>query len=231
MLDSRNLSESCEDYARKTVSFLMHATGSSAVVFTWLEAHTGRPPVIQLGSDDRKIHEYYSDYQHTDPMRADRLASSRKTFEALSIASVTQDQELLYQYQPHLKKYGVVEEFDFIFWAGGEAVASAALVQTHEKSTLLSMQALKEMQSYLQYGFSLLPPVKIRDNKQQLKLHFKLTPKEMAVAELLVAGEPNKSIASHMGVEVATVKTHLIHLFQKLEVQSRSKAVSLLTAH
>ncbi|RRV10499.1 LuxR family transcriptional regulator [Pseudomonas sp. v388] len=230
MFDTRRLSISCEDYARKTVSFLKHSTGSSAVVFTWWEDHSEFPPTIQLGGDSRKIREYYCDYQRSDPMRAERLAALGKTFETLSEASEQHDEELLEQYQPHLHKYGVIEEIDFIFWAGGKAVASAALVQTQDTSTSLGIIALKEMQGYLQYGFSLLPAVKMRDREQRLRDRYKLTPKEIAVAELLVLGESNKSIASLMDVELATVKTHLIHLFQKLEVQSRSKAVSLLNA-
>jgi predicted ATPase/DNA-binding CsgD family transcriptional regulator len=50
-----------------------------------------------------------------------------------------------------------------------------------------------------------------------------LTPSERRVVELVAAGLPNKDIAAKLFVSVATVKTHLIHVYAKLEVRTRSE--------
>jgi len=49
-----------------------------------------------------------------------------------------------------------------------------------------------------------------------------LTPTEARVVELVAEGLPNKEIAAKLFVSVATVKTHLLHVYGKLEVRTRA---------
>lgn len=53
-----------------------------------------------------------------------------------------------------------------------------------------------------------------------------LTPREIAVLQLVAAGHSNKSAARALFVTEATVKSHLVQVFMKLEVDSRTAAVS-----
>lgn len=53
----------------------------------------------------------------------------------------------------------------------------------------------------------------------------KLTEREHAVLKQLVSGASNQEIARSLFVTEATVKTHLTHIFMKLGVGSRSKAI------
>jgi len=50
-----------------------------------------------------------------------------------------------------------------------------------------------------------------------------LTPTESRVVELIASGLPNKEIAEKLFVSLATVKTHLVHVFTKLDVRSRTE--------
>ena len=60
-----------------------------------------------------------------------------------------------------------------------------------------------------------------------LALLYDLTPAEIRVFELIVAGEAPSSIASVLGVAPSTVRTHLIHLFQKTACRKQSELVKL----
>ncbi len=53
----------------------------------------------------------------------------------------------------------------------------------------------------------------------------KLTPRELQVLELLSTGKTNSQIADTLFVSEATVKTHLVHIFEKLDVATRGQAV------
>lgn len=53
----------------------------------------------------------------------------------------------------------------------------------------------------------------------------KLTEREVEVLRLLAEGSANKQIARTLFVTEATVKSHLAHIFTKLGVDSRSRAV------
>lgn len=54
---------------------------------------------------------------------------------------------------------------------------------------------------------------------------YNLTNREQEVLKLLVEGACNQTIAKDLCVTVATVKAHLTAIFEKLEVDSRSKAI------
>ena len=53
-----------------------------------------------------------------------------------------------------------------------------------------------------------------------------LTGQEMKVLDALASGRANKEIARSMGLSPNTVKTHLANLFAKLEVTTRTGAVT-----
>ena len=52
-----------------------------------------------------------------------------------------------------------------------------------------------------------------------------LSPREVEVLQLLSEGTGNKEIAAHLVIGESTVKTHLIHIFNKLDVKDRTGAV------
>lgn len=52
-----------------------------------------------------------------------------------------------------------------------------------------------------------------------------LSPRELAVLAAAAEGRSNKQIAAELGIAETTVKTHLLHVFDKLGVQDRTAAV------
>jgi DNA-binding CsgD family transcriptional regulator len=56
-----------------------------------------------------------------------------------------------------------------------------------------------------------------------------LTPREAQVASDLAAGTSDQMIARHLGMSIWTARTHLRHIFAKLDVQNRTALASLLT--
>jgi DNA-binding NarL/FixJ family response regulator len=53
-----------------------------------------------------------------------------------------------------------------------------------------------------------------------------LSPRELDVLRLVADGRSNPEIARTLHIGEATVKTHLIHVFEKLEVNDRTRAVT-----
>jgi len=54
-----------------------------------------------------------------------------------------------------------------------------------------------------------------------------LTPRELDVLRLVATGHSNKQIAVSLGIGESTVKTHLLKVFDKLDVADRTRAVTL----
>lgn len=57
-----------------------------------------------------------------------------------------------------------------------------------------------------------------------------LSARELEVLELVAAGASNTDIAGRLHITEATVKSHLVHIFTKLDVGSRTAAVSAARA-
>jgi DNA-binding NarL/FixJ family response regulator len=66
------------------------------------------------------------------------------------------------------------------------------------------------------------PPIRANDSSSPLS---KLTPRERDVLRLMAQGRGNKEIGALLGISVGTAKTHLRHIFRKLQVSDRTGAV------
>jgi DNA-binding CsgD family transcriptional regulator len=56
-----------------------------------------------------------------------------------------------------------------------------------------------------------------------------LTPTEREVAELVAEGLSNPGIADRLFISRAIVKTHLTHVFTKLDITNRAQLTALVT--
>ncbi|MFI9274218.1 response regulator [Kitasatospora sp. NPDC052896] len=53
-----------------------------------------------------------------------------------------------------------------------------------------------------------------------------LSPREVEILQLLAAGLANRQISKRLFISEATVKTHLVHIYDKLGVDSRTAAIA-----
>jgi two-component system, LuxR family, response regulator FixJ len=54
-----------------------------------------------------------------------------------------------------------------------------------------------------------------------------VTPRERQIFELVAAGEPNKVIASRLGISFRTVELHRAHITEKLQARSLSDLIRM----
>lgn len=102
-----------------------------------------------------------------------------------------------------------------------EAGAAGYLLKDVSPATIVS--SLKEA---AKGGMVLAPEMAQRVVDGMRHPRLQLTDRELEVLGLLDTGDSNREIARKLFVTEATVKTHLVHLFSKLNVESRAKAVS-----
>jgi DNA-binding NarL/FixJ family response regulator len=63
--------------------------------------------------------------------------------------------------------------------------------------------------------------------QRQMPAEERLSARELEVLTLVARGASNKQIARTLHLSEATVKSHLIHLFEKLGVSDRTAAVTI----
>jgi DNA-binding NarL/FixJ family response regulator len=54
-----------------------------------------------------------------------------------------------------------------------------------------------------------------------------LSPREVEILQLLAQGLSNRALSKALFISEATVKTHLLHIYEKLEVNDRAAAVAV----
>ena len=70
-------------------------------------------------------------------------------------------------------------------------------------------------------------PAAVAHRLAQFTRHVELTDREVEVLRLLAKGLRNKDVARAIGRTEATVKAHVLHILQKLEVADRTEAVTV----
>jgi DNA-binding NarL/FixJ family response regulator len=86
-----------------------------------------------------------------------------------------------------------------------------------------AIHLLQEGGAPLQAGVA----AKFLESMNEAKNTEELSAREIEVLRLLVSGASNKSIAAQLDLSENTIKTHLSHIFDKLNVQSRAEAVAV----
>nr|WP_277345596.1 helix-turn-helix transcriptional regulator [Pseudomaricurvus alkylphenolicus] len=85
---------------------------------------------------------------------------------------------------------------------------------------------LRGLQPFLEYSLNLVYLPKRVGQRQSLKDKYGFTRRELDVLELLMTGATNKQLSSELNLSMATVKTHLQHVFRKASVSSRAELLS-----
>ena len=126
-------------------------------------------------------------------------------------------------------KFIVLTTFDsdeYIFDAI-EAGAKGYLLKDASREDLFkAVRAVHAGQSLIQPGVA----TKVLDRFAQLSRQASktevLSPREVEVLQLMAKGAPNKEIAATLSLGESTVKTHIANIFQKLDVNDRTGAVT-----
>jgi DNA-binding NarL/FixJ family response regulator len=64
-----------------------------------------------------------------------------------------------------------------------------------------------------------------------LSARYGLTPREVEVLRLITAGRSNPEIADALCITTRTAQTHVQHILDKLDVNSRTEAATLAVQH
>jgi len=99
----------------------------------------------------------------------------------------------------------------------------------HEQPPTAAVLSLAEtLQQYIEFAF-LRCAQPAADRRQDRMHELGLTAREREVARLVCTGQTNTAIAAQLRVKPSTVKTHLLHIYDKCDVASRASLVARLS--
>jgi DNA-binding CsgD family transcriptional regulator len=127
-------------------------------------------------------------------------------------------------FQSFSSRFGISEMGEFFFRRGNKIVAGMSVAWAGScKVSNDTLEMAQKIHDYLEFNLVTSRAVGANDVPR-----YRLTARETDVAKLLCCGRTNREIGDCLSISLATVKTHLIHIFEKLGVETRSAAVAMM---
>ncbi|WP_287882246.1 LuxR C-terminal-related transcriptional regulator [Aquitalea sp.] len=166
----------------------------------------------------QEVHQrYVARYMGHDPLHPARLA--RQPLDVVTLGSaLPAAQRATSRYAPFLASNRLVDVAEILLRRQGRVVAGFSLLRQGR------MPAFADDELRVLHGLHGLLDMALDSMLSQPcpAPAIVLTEREQAVAMLLSTGACNKTIARELNMGLATVKTHLLHLFRKFDVSSRT---------
>lgn len=139
------------------------------------------------------------------------------------------NQKVTPKYQNFLKDIHVIDNVELVFKTDNQSIKGISLIRgDHEQRfsdhELMTIQTCHSIVKHSLKCIHLEPSP--QDMIQNDLMHDSLTNKEKKILSLLLEGKKNQDIANLLFVSLATVKTHIQHIFKKLLVKSKFELMS-----
>lgn len=124
---------------------------------------------------------------------------------------------------PKILMLTVFEDTSRIF----EAIKAGAVGYLLKKTS--GDRIIESIKEVYQGGGAMSPSIalKVLSTFQEPKVNpYDLTSREIEVLQRLVEGDSYKLIAYHYGISINTVEKHILHIYQKLHVNSKGEAIT-----
>jgi DNA-binding CsgD family transcriptional regulator len=168
--------------------------------------------------------DYASNFRELDPLNPARFTRSDNT--VVCIDEQMSERELMRSdyYLEFMVPNNHRHVADMFFRRESDIIAVLTMLRSKQRGPFAveELAHLRKLQPFLEYTLNSVYLPKRIQQRRGARERFGLTEREVDVLELIVAGANNKEIARELGLSLATVKTHLQHIFHKAQVSSRT---------
>lgn len=177
---------------------------------------------------------YTQTFYALDPLNPSQFQHSDTKMETLD--SVIHEQRLLQSryYQEFMQPFQHRFVLDIFFRnPRGQIIALISLLRTDSQGDFSQQEQalLQSVHGFMEYSLNSVYLPKRDTERAHLQQHYAFTERELDVVEWLIAGASNKEIVRRIDMGMATLKTHLNHIYRKAEVQSRTELVAKLISN
>lgn len=171
---------------------------------------------------------YQNRYMPMDPLNPKMHEASGETVVHMDSIMTPQVINQLVYYQDFLKPRNYRYVADIFFRCEGKIIAVITLLREPSQGdfTEAELALLRRLQPFLEYTLTTVYMPRRLAERAALEVCHQLTDRQLDVLELVVSGASNKAIAEQLNLGLATVKTHLQHIYHKTGVGSRAELLS-----
>lgn len=221
------------------LAFLLQASGASLALFYTVDRRglkftdevivgQGRPGAA--ADVEASLARYRTRYHALDPFAPRRFGADQTG--PIDSAALPEAAHLARSpyFSEYLDRLGMAGQTTLLLRCDGRIEAGIDLLRPDDRPLAGSRLAvLRVAHAMLEQAYAIAlsaaPPAGNR-----LATAIPLTPREAEVVRLVAGGASNEEVALALTIGKTTVKTHLTHAFEKLEVRNRAQLISLLAS-
>jgi DNA-binding CsgD family transcriptional regulator len=218
----RSISAPLAQFGAHTASFTSQALRAQWTCFYYLDGD-GEPFGFQVHRTPWALRESYLRHNmaRSDPTHPASLVAQNLRFVSVFDHRLRCGLESRRNYWSFLSSFGTRDAAEMIFRVSGRAVAGMSLLWVGQPGMGSDRELGEALHSYIELNlgahYGPLPG--------ELASDIALTDRELEIVQLVCHGLTNARVAQRLNIGLATVKTHLLHVFEKLGVRTRAELV------
>jgi DNA-binding CsgD family transcriptional regulator len=181
---------------------------------------------------DRALDRYYQRYHLLDPFAPRRFAASHLAVIDLSDIGKVHATEVSLYVAEFLASLGMNGQTTLLLRAQGQIVAGIDLLRTAEDPPPIARQLafLRSSHAFLERAYVCAAGLPSAPPATEDAPAAQLTRRELDVARLVANGARNSEVGRALAISEATVKTHLVRVYEKLNLRTRTQLAVLLNS-
>lgn len=217
-------------FGHKTLDLIQGLVPISASAFALRPGTSGRTRPVLRGIDPAIDEDYRCNFSTLDPIQPPDFEGTRET--VVELAAVVSPRALRQSafYRGFMMPNGYRHVIDMFLRRNGRIVGVVSLLRNQDGPAFdrHEVTVLRQLQPFVEYALNGIDGDGVAVGREIIRQSVPFTERELDVVELVLRGSPNKIIQRELGISQATVKTHLLHIFDKAGVSSRAELIARL---
>ncbi|TBW58168.1 LuxR family transcriptional regulator [Marinobacter halodurans] len=215
-------------FQRETLALIRRLIPSSGLAFFLVNPDMQHSGALLYNMDPDAEREYRTEYGALDPLNPERFAGSDVTVVTLDSRIAPHFLRQTLYYQKFMVRHNHRFVADMFFRREGRIIAGLSILREEEMGDFRpdELQLLRNVQPFIEHTLNSIYLPRRDQERQGFADRYDLTERELDVLECVLRGCANKDIATQLSLGLATIKTHLHHIFHKTGVRARSELVA-----
>jgi DNA-binding CsgD family transcriptional regulator len=218
-------------FIEETMEFVARMTHTRSLAFYVIDQGHENCKFRRLDVPEAFHREYKAAMCKFDPFEYHRVTCAMDRASILSNAftrSATPEDQ---HYVRFLKAHGYEDIVETIFRSDTRVLGGISLLLRRGDDPAQVAAVVDAMHPYIEYNLRGFTGRSKSEFREDLSKSFLLSPRELDVVELLTSGQTNNCIAETLHISVATVKSHVLKIFEKVGAPNRASLVSMISEY
>jgi DNA-binding CsgD family transcriptional regulator len=216
------------EFQVELINLVRNLIGSSAVRFWLINPKIDFKGFVSYNVDKQTEEVYQKKYSCIDPIHPSRFEDTDIT--VICSDTLMSDNEWRNSdfYREFMAPRHYDHDTDMFFRCDRKITAVLSILRDDRLGpfTEEELELLRHLQPFLEYTLNCVYRPKRFTERKYLTDKYSLTDRELDVVEIVMAGVDTKTIAYELNLSTATVKTHLLHIFEKVGVHTAKELIA-----